>query len=1039
MRSRRRGVRARVGTALLLTALVVLFVIVGSGSALAAPPWSDAPGAWWMNTYGVSESQAATVADGYPDGTFRPALNVTRAQFAKMAVDGLGASTAAPAAPSFTDVPATNHFYPWIEGGVAAGIISGYGDGTFGPNNSILRQQANSILGSYLAQKELNLRGHIAGNLANYPSLNTWYLAEGTALLAQFTDRAKMASVHAPATAYLVYQDVVQGSESGGARYLGPGNNLTRGQAVALILRVKAVQFSTDKPTVTSLDPSGGSAAGGNTVVITGTNFTDVTSVKFGTKNATSFVVNSSTRITAVAPSGTLGTTVDVTVTTHAGTSATSAASKYTYGVPTVTELDPAAGPAAGGNTVVITGTNFIGVTSVKFGTKSATSYVVNSPTQITAKAPGGVAGTTVDVTVTTAGGTSEKSYSSKYSYGPPTVTELDPAAGPAAGHNEVIITGTGFTAVTAVKFGTRNAVDFEVDSPTQITAIAPAGVAGTTVDVRVTTPAGTSAITVLASKYSYGAPSVAEVDPDSGPSAGGNEVVITGQRFTGVTAVKFGTKNATVFEVDSPTQITAIAPAGVAGTTVDVRVTTPAGTSAIVEADEYTYLPVVTALQPYHGPAAGGNTVVIVGYGFHDVTSVTFGTATIDDDDLVINASGTRITLEAPPGTGKVDVRVNINSVHSENTAADDYYYAPTVSSVTPNRGTPAGGNTVTIEGTGFLGAEGVYFDTTLVSGVNFHVVSATEITVKAPSHAAGTVNVRVKGDYDTGVADAGPADDYTYGAPEITDINPAEGSTGGGTDVTITGSALTGATVTFGGVAATNVIVNAAGTSLTCETPAHAAGPVDVVVTTTAGGSDTEANGFAYVSDYEIAISPASPVLVEGTTHTVNVTLTDGGEPVVGKTVFLINHRTEIGDATGNLSVVTDVSGQAQFSIGGTSVGNREYQAYITEDDTQGGTKVAESLTVSSYHAMSVPLNFDSDTQLDIPAGLGAGLAGSFTIYLGTPSGTVLATGTYNNGDGNEDVMLNSTVAEGARIWIYFNASTNADDDPNWVTDTR
>jgi len=952
MRSRRRGVRARVGTALLLTALVVLFVIVGSGSALAAPPWSDAPGAWWMNTYGVSESQAATVADGYPDGTFRPALNVTRAQFAKMAVDGLGASTAAPAAPSFTDVPATNHFYPWIEGGVAAGIISGYGDGTFGPNNSILRQQANSILGSYLAQKELNLRGHIAGNLANYPSLNTWYLAEGTALLAQFTDRAKMASVHAPATAYLVYQDVVQGSESGGARYLGPGNNLTRGQAVALILRVKAVQFSTDKPTVTSLDPSGGSAAGGNTVVITGTNFTDVTSVKFGTKNATSFVVNSSTRITAVAPSGTLGTTVDVTVTTHAGTSATSAASKYTYGVPTVTELDPAAGPAAGGNTVVITGTNFIGVTSVKFGTKSATSYVVNSPTQITAKAPGGVASTTVDVTVTTAGGTSEKTYNSKYSYGAPTVTELDPAAGPAAGHNEVIITGTGFTAVTAVKFGTRNAVDFEVDSPTQITAIAPAGVAGTT---------------------------------------------------------------------------------------VDVRVTTPAGTSAIVEADEYTYLPVVTALQPYHGPAAGGNTVVIVGYGFHDVTSVTFGTATIDDDDLVINASGTRITLEAPPGTGKVDVRVNINSVHSENTAADDYYYAPTVSSVTPNRGTPAGGNTVTIEGTGFLGAEGVYFDTTLVSGVNFHVVSATEITVKAPSHAAGTVNVRVKGDYDTGVADAGPADDYTYGAPEITDINPAEGSTGGGTDVTITGSALTGATVTFGGVAATNVIVNAAGTSLTCETPAHAAGPVDVVVTTTAGGSDTEANGFAYVSDYEIAISPASPVLVEGTTHTVNVTLTDGGEPVVGKTVFLINHRTEIGDATGNLSVVTDVSGQAQFSIGGTSVGNREYQAYITEDDTQGGTKVAESLTVSSYHAMSVPLNFDSDTQLDIPAGLGAGLAGSFTIYLGTPSGTVLATGTYNNGDGNEDVMLNSTVAEGARIWIYFNASTNADDDPNWVTDTR
>jgi len=868
MRSRRKGVRGRVGTALLLTVLVVLFVILGSGSALAAPPWSDASNTWWMNTYGVNEGQAATVADGYPDGTFRPALNVTRAQFAKMAVAGLGAPTAAPSTPSFSDVPATNHFYPWIEGGVAAGIISGYGDGTFGPNRSILRQQSYSILGSYLAQKELILRGHIAGNLANYPSLNTWYLAEGTAFLATFADHAKVAPVHAPSTAYLVYQGVVKGTASGGAMYLTPGNNLTRGQAVALILRVKAVQFSADLPAVTLLDPTGGPAAGGNSVVITGVNFSDVTSVNFGTKPA-GFLVNSSTRITAVAPPGTLGTTVDVRVITHAGTSATSAASKYTYGIPTVTELEPPAGPVVGGNSVVITGTNFIGVTLVKFGTKNALEFEVDSATQITAVAPSGVAGATVDVTVTTAGGTSEKTYDSKYSYGAPTVTELDPAAGPAAGQNEVIITGTGFTGVTLVKFGTKNALEFEVDSATQITAVAPAGAAGTTVDVRVTTPGGTSAITALASKYSYGRPTITEVDPSSGPSTGGNEVVITGTGFTGVTAVKFGTMAAEAFEVDSPTQITAAAPAGVAGSTVDVTVTTGGGTSAIDEDGEYTYLPVITALQPYHGPAGGGNEVVIVGYGLRDVTRVVFGTTIIEDDDFAINTSGTRITLSAPSGTSKVDIRVSIGSAQSENTVADDYYYAPTVTAVTPNRGAPAGGNTVSIEGAGFLDAQGVYFGDTLVGGLNFQVVSDSAIAVTAPGDSAGTVDVRVKGKYDTGVASSGSSDDYTYGGPEISSISPDEGSIDGGTQVTITGTALTGASVTFGLEQATDVSVNAAGTRIICRTPAHVAGAVDVVVTT-GGGSVTKSDGFTYTTTLTITtISPGGGS-------------TEGGEPV-------------------------------------------------------------------------------------------------------------------------------------------------------------
>ncbi|HWY90338.1 MAG TPA: IPT/TIG domain-containing protein [Solirubrobacteraceae bacterium] len=83
-------------------------------------------------------------------------------------------------------------------------------------------------------------------------------------------------------------------------------------------------------PTVTELSPKEGPEGGGTSVTITGTNFTSASAVKFGTTPASSVKVNSGTSITAVSPAGT--GTKDVTVTTVGGTSATSAADRFTYG-----------------------------------------------------------------------------------------------------------------------------------------------------------------------------------------------------------------------------------------------------------------------------------------------------------------------------------------------------------------------------------------------------------------------------------------------------------------------------------------------------------------------------------------------------------------------------------------------------------------------------------------------------------------------------------------------------------------------------------
>ncbi len=171
-------------------------------------------------------------------------------------------------------------------------------------------------------------------------------------------------------------------------------------------------------PTISGLTPTNGSTVGGNAVVITGTNLTAATAVSFDGTGATSFVVNSATQITAIAPAHGAGA-VDVTVTTPGGTTANSADDDYTYaavGVPTITGLTPTNGSTVGGNAVVITGTNLTAATAASFGGTAATSFVVNSATQITAIAPAHGAGA-VDVTVTTPGGTTANSAADDYTY----------------------------------------------------------------------------------------------------------------------------------------------------------------------------------------------------------------------------------------------------------------------------------------------------------------------------------------------------------------------------------------------------------------------------------------------------------------------------------------------------------------------------------------------------------------------------------------------------------------------------------------------
>jgi subtilisin-like proprotein convertase family protein len=291
-----------------------------------------------------------------------------------------------------------------------------------------------------------------------------------------------------------------------------------------------------------------------------------------------------------------------------------------------------------------------------------------------------------------------------------PSITSVTPST--ALPGTRVTITGTNLIGTTSIHFNGTLA-PFTAPSPTSLSVIVPA--AATTGPINVVTPIGrvTSDVFVVQAR-------ITTFSPASGGA--GMTVNINGAGFTDASSLRFNGTEAS-FTVFSPSLIRAIVPA--AATTGKISVTTGGGT--FLSATNFTVTtPRLTSFTPTSGKT--GTVVTLTGVNFFGVSSVRFGG--VAASFTVLSTTSIRATVPAAAVSGPISVTTGGGTA----TSTGSFVVLPSVTSVTPNRGTV--GAAVTVNGSGFVnGSTAVTFNGISASSVTF--VSATAVKAVVPAGA--------------------------------------------------------------------------------------------------------------------------------------------------------------------------------------------------------------------------------------------------------------------------------------------------------------
>jgi hypothetical protein len=339
---------------------------------------------------------------------------------------------------------------------------------------------------------------------------------------------------------------------------------------------------------------------------------------------------------------------------------------------------------------------------------------------------------------------------------------------------------------------------------------------------------------------------------PARGETTGGLDVEIIGLGFPHEVTVLFGAAEADpdfIQVLPGETSILVRTPPYEAPGVVTVRVLGPESQAALMEnAFEY-YDPVrLDSVTPSRGPSHGGTLVALLGQGFLADTVVQFGDA---DPIAASYIDGHTLTVSTPAlGLGTFSVTVS-NTNGSDTLDAAFTTFAPVrVARISPVAGPLAGGNTVSVHGTGLVDPTAVKFgsQSALVTGRSAE--ARVDVTVPAAMpRLEGSVAVTAQnGNGDDTLAGAYIYYDAADERVRLVGLAPQAGPITGGILIYVAAVGLTGAELTAT-IGSTEVdCTRADAYTLSCPLPPGPEGRADVTVSD-GEHTATLAEGFKYV----------------------------------------------------------------------------------------------------------------------------------------------------------------------------------------------
>ena len=566
-------------------------------------------------------------------------------------------------------------------------------------------------------------------------------------------------------------------------------------------------------------------------------------------------------------------------------------------------------------------------------------------------------------------------------SFQAPRLTGVSPTSGIVG--QEVTLSGTNFSAATAVTFNGLAVTNFRVVNANTITVKVPDGKTYDYESITVVTPWGS---TTSVKYYVYPTPVFENFFPRSGPI--GQVVKLNGYHLYNATKVTFNGVPASFSWYDS--NLHAVVPYG--ATTGPIVITTPLAT--LTRVTNFTVIPAPTITNATPNGGASGQEVTLTGLNFTGTTAITFNGIAATIFTVV---SPTSLTVTIPPGatTGKIIVT---NSFGTGISASDFVIFLqPTLASFTPLKSLI--GQVVTLTGTNFTGVTAITFNG--ITATSFTVLNATSITVTVPD-GASTGKITVTNPAGTATS----ATDFKI-PPTISGFTPVSGQVG--QVVTISGTNFIGTIyVLIHSSSATFTVVS--DSLITAIVPSNATtGKINVA---TPGGSVSSPMNFTVLQPPTLSsFAPSSGLLgqvvtLTGMYFTGTTTVKFNGIPasftVVSDTSITATVPTDA--TTGNISVSTPdgiVTSITNFVVvfPPTISGFSPMSGRVGQDVTLTGTNFPETTAVTFNGMAATEIHVLSATLISV------------AIPDGATSGPIVVT----NSAGSASSSLNFTIIQG------------------------